>query len=363
MSNNQNTNQEQKIGIVTSIGFANAGTVFQAYALQQYICRIPGFKAYLVNYVMNAPKFNNIAFAYGYGPLSWAIQAYFHLRTYKYNSFQRKHFELYPTGKPIKQDKLPTIVNDFDQFILGSDQIWNTKFNHFDKTFFLDFVKGKRKGAYAPSMGMDDWPEEQKADIKRLLEGFDYVGVREKQSVDVVQPLTDKPVHWSLDPTFLLDKDDWAKVGRKPKEGEYIFEYCISTNKPIRVATEKLAQMTGLPVIEYGGARKRVPMAKRMPHPSADTWLGYMLNAKYVVTDSFHGVAFSVNLNKPFYAVITGFGSRVRSILDLFGLNDRILKDGTDVDLTKTIDWDSVNQKLNETRNENREWLAQSLKG
>lgn len=354
----------QLIGIVTSVGFANAGTVFQAYALQQFISRLPGFKAELVNYRMDAPKFNNIAYAYGYGPLSWGIQAFFHIRTYRFNSFQRRKFVLFPPKKPIKREDLPSINNRYDQFVLGSDQIWNTKFNNFDTTFFLDFVKGKRKGAYAPSMGMDDFPEEEKMEIKRLLAEMDYIGVREKQSVPVVQLLTDTPVHWSIDPTFLLDKKDWEKEAKKPNQrGDYIFEYCISKNETLRVATEKLSEMTGLPIIEYGGARKRVPSAKRMPHPSADTVLGYLMNAKYVVTDSFHGCALSINTNTPFFAIITGFGSRVRTVLDLFGLNDRIVTDGNKIDPTVPINWSIVNDKLEEVREENGNWLLKQLNG
>lgn len=120
--------------------------------------------------------------------------------------------------------------------------------------------------------------------------------------------------------------------------------------------------MTGLPVIEYGGARKRVPSAKRMPHPSADTWLGYLMNAKYVITDSFHGCAFCINTNTPFYAMVTTYGNRITSLLNLFDLENRIVKNGDEMNPSKQIDWEAVNSKLEETRKECQQWLYESLK-
>lgn len=354
----------QLVGIVTfARNSANAGSCFQAWALQQFISNLPNFKAELINFKGKGSGFHNIKYAHGYGPLSWAIRAFYQWRTYRFSSFQRKHFVKFPANKPLKREELYIINDRYDQVILGSDQIWNTKLTNFSKTFFLDFVKNKKKGAYAPSIGMGDWPQEQKEEIRRLLSDFSFIGVREKQAVEVVQKLTDLPVHWSLDPTFLLNRDEWAKVARKPKETDYIFELCISSRPAVRVATEKLSKMTGLPVIEYGGARKRVPSAKRMPHPSADTWLGYLMNAKYVITDSFHGCAFCINTNTPFYAMITTYGNRITSMLELFGLQDRIIMNGDEIDVTKQFDWEAVNKKLEENRTECQNWLYNSLKG
>ena len=175
-------------------------------------------------------------------------------------------------------------------------------------------------------MGKDEWPEEYREQIRQYLSDFAFIGVREKQSVNVVQSLTDKQVHWSLDPTFLLKREDWKRIARNPDEGDY-----------------------------------RVPSAKRMPHPSADTWLGYLINAKYVITDSFHGCAFSINTNTNFFVIVTANGSRLYSVLELFCLQDRILSSNMKIDLSRTIDWISVNRILEERRNESREWLKTSL--
>ena len=181
----------------------------------------------------------------------------------------------------------------------------------------------------------------------------------------MVQEYSKVPVHWSLDPTFLLNKTEWGKVAKVPKvNGEYIFEYCIIKSLELRAVTEKLSKMTGLPIIEsHGDLRKHVPSAKRMPHPSADIWLGYLMNAKYVVTDSFHGCAFSINTNKDFYTVTTINETRIYSLLELFGLQNRMLKQCDELRKPETIDWDSVNLRLEDRRKESQDWLKSSLLG
>lgn len=362
--NDSCNSKKQLVGIVTYVrDGTNAGCCFQAWALQQYINSLPSFKAELVNYEVDAPKYVNIAYANGYGPLSWAIRSILDWKAYKFSSFQRKYFIKYPSKKTVKRNGLSMINDRYDQFILGSDQIWNPNLNNFDKTFFLDFVKGKKKGSYAASIGIEDWPQKYKEEIKQLLNDFSYIGVREKQAVTVVQELTDKQVHWSLDPIFLLNREEWAKVARHPNEkGDYIFELCITKKPAVRIAAEKLSAMMGLPIIEFGGNRKRVPSAKLMPHPSADTWLGYLMNAKYVLTDSFHGCAFCINTNTPFYVLITSNSNRITSLLDLFGLQDRLVSNGDEVDTTKQIDWVAVNNKLEAARAESQNWLFNSLK-
>lgn len=365
--------KNQKIGIVTWFNYANPGTAFQAYALQEYVNSIPLCKAEFINTsnllinMLNAP----ILRIYGkkYGLFSIPARILLGIKAYRFCSFQRKNIVKYPKvsyRRQFREKDCRLINNRYDWVVLGSDQLWNfglyTASNSLKKVF-LGFVTGPKKGAYAPSIGKEDWPEEYKGKIKDLLSDFSFIGVREKQAVDIVQPLAKVPVHWSLDPTFLLDKTDWSKIARKPEHtGDYIFEYCIIKSPELRAATEKLAAETGLPIIEHhGDLRKHVPSAIRMPHPSADTWLGYLMNAKYVVTDSFHGCAFCVNTNRDFYAIVTSNGSRIHSMLELFGLQSRVLTKADGINPSDLIDWNPVNEKLEERRNESREWLKNSL--
>ena len=365
--------KNKKIGIVTWFYYPNPGTAFQAYALQKYISSIPQCQAEIVNISgtlgnspNNAIKASiNQYYAKHYGRFYKIARGILGINSYMYCSFQRKSLVKWP-AKSLSPNDNSSINDRYDWIILGSDQLWNLHLNKilsFDKRKFLDFVKGPRKGAYCPSTGNDVWPEEIRGEIQELLSDFSFIGVREKQAVDMVQSLVKVQVHWSLDPTFLLDKTAWGKIARKPKENkEYIFEYCIIKSPLLRVVTEKLSEITGLPIIEsHGDIRKHVPSARRMPHPSADTWLGYLMNAKYVVTDSFHGCAFSINTNKDFYTAVTINGTRIYSILELFGLQDRVIKNADEIDLSKVIDWETVNNRLEERRKESQDWLKTSL--
>ena len=381
--------EKQKIGIVTWFNYPNPGTAFQAYALQQFICSIPQCRAEIINMLGNSTKDTlrtplNRPYARQYGCFYKFARVLLGIKSYMFCSFQRKHIVKWPM-KSLTPKDYSSVNERYDWVILGSDQLWNLDIKkgiwNFDKTGqliisvvdnshglipksqFLDFVKGPRKGAYGPSTGNDVWPNEFRGEIKELLSDFSFIGVREKQAVSMVQSLVEVPVHWSLDPVFLLDKTAWAKIARKPKEKkDYIFEYCIIKSPLLRTITEKLSEMTGLPIIEsHIDLRRHVPSAQRMPHPSADTWLGYLMNAKYVVTDSFHGCAFSINTNKDFYTAVTINGTRIYSILELFGLQNRVLKSIDEIDLSKTIDWNQVNVKLEDRRKECQDWLMSSL--
>lgn len=362
--------KDLKIGIVTWFNYANPGTAFQAYALQQYVNGISHCKAEIVNVnhsltMIHAPILR--IYAKKYGLFSFPVSVCLGIKAYKFCSFQRKYIIKYPSKllrRNLSYEDCRLINDRYDWVILGSDQLWNIgkSFSNRHK-LFLDFVSGPKKGAYAPSIGKEDWPENCKDRIKELLSDFSFIGVREKQAVNIVQPLAKVPVHWSLDPIFLLNKTEWSNIAKSLKQNEdYIFEYCIIKSPKLRAATEKLAAETGLPIIEHhGDIRKHIPSAKRMPHPSADTWLGYLMNTKYVVTDSFHGCAFSVNTNVDFFAVVTSNGSRISSMLGLFGLESRVLTDPDEIDPTKTIDWDAVNLKLEDRRKESQDWLYSSL--
>lgn len=366
--------ENQKIGIVTWFNYANPGTAFQAYALQQYINSIPHCKAEAVNLsnricsMINAPILK--LYAKKYGRYTLPARILLGIKAYRFCSFQRKRIVKFPAKTMYKHDlqyKDYCLINKrYDWVILGSDQLWNFTMAPSMKLYekmFLGFVSGPKKGAYAPSIGKEDWPMNCKDKIKELLSDFSFIGVREKQAINVVQPLASVPVHWSLDPIFLLDKSDWGIIAKEPQyKGDYIFEYCIIKSPKLRSATEKLAALTGLPVIEHhGDLRKHVPSAKRMPHPNPETWLGYLMNAKYVVTDSFHGCAFCVNTNRSFYAIVTSFGSRIYSMLEMFGLQDRVLTDSDGIDPSDKIDWNSVNVILEERRKESQNWLKSSL--
>ena len=376
--------REKRIGIFTWFYYANPGTAFQAYALQRFVHCVLNCKVEVINMGNTSKSMRNAPILRYYAnesvgknrlccPLIASLffkvyRVFLGIKAFKFCSFQRKNIIVYPSKSwkiPLTYEQCCLINNRYDWVVLGSDQLWNFNLSSLKilDYYCLGFVYGPQKGAYSPSIGEKDWPEDKKNDIKEYLSDFSFIGVREKQAVDVVQPLVNVPVHWSLDPVFLLHKTDWAKIAKRPKhKRDYIFEYCIIKSQKLRAATEKLASETGLPIIEHhGDIRKHIASAKRMPHPSADTWLGYLMNAKYVVTDSFHGSAFCIITNKDFFTVVTSNGSRIYSLLEDFGLQSRVLTELDELNHSAAIDWKAVNRLLEERRKDSQDWLKSSL--
>ena len=361
------------IGIITTHFSDNAGAALQAYALQQVCNQIPDCKSELINYQKKGWKkrqSSRMQYATGYGPISWALQTMILFRRYRFMSFQRKNLIQYPKHSALHRKDLKSLLERYNIFLIGSDQVWNVNSDFFDDTYLLDFVSrdGKwRKGSYAASIGMDALPESYKRHFGELLSDFDFIGVREKQAEKIVREVTDRPVKWVLDPTFLLNKEEWKKIENKPSLQNYIFVYYRSKSEGLREFSEKLSKEHKIPIVEYGGTLKLIPSAISMPHPSADTWLGYLSNAQFVVTDSFHACAFSVNLNKPFYVFVNSgvasMSSRIYSLLELFSLQTRLVTKDTDLSLVQPIVWDSVNENLASIRKECKNWLEKSILG
>lgn len=346
-----------KIGVLTySPNSLNPGGIFVAWSLVHYLNGVTGLDAELIDYEC----FNRKIFNHGMPSLGAIWFKYSVWRSGNYKSKIKK----YPAKESLVKDNIRSINGRYDMVLVGGDQVWNLTLSHNDKNYFLGFVENALKGAYAPSIGFDDWPDEVKPEIKGYLEDFKFIGIREKQSALNVQKLTGKPVHWSLDPVFLLNKSEWSAVARTPKEkpGSYIMNYCLKRDMPLFVKViERAVRELGVPAIECYGGRKRVPSAIKKHNVGPDRWLGYLLNAKMVIADSFHAVAFCINNNKPFYAFISRNGNRIISILELFGLQDRLITSAEEMDFSKGIDWEPVNKKLEEVRKENQDWLKYSI--
>lgn len=191
-----------------------------------------------------------------------------------------------------------------DCFIAGSDQIWHP--DNCNKTFFLDFVKdGTKKISYAASMGKTIVAEEKKDEFSRLISNFDTISVRESDNIDVIKQFTNKNIVAHIDPTFLLSRAEWENY-QKPYfiKKPYILVYAIYWNKTLNSQLKSLSKKTGLPIISINTGIDRVTANKKIYDADVSEFLWLINNAEYVVTSSFHGVAFSTIFNKQFSAVV-----------------------------------------------------------
>lgn len=255
-----------------------------------------------------------------------------------------------------------------DLYITGSDQVWNYKHNQgIDKHYFFDSIKGT-KLAFSSSIGMKELPDEYKSYMKKALSEYTAISVREDTAVDMLSSIGIKATQL-LDPTLLINKKQWEKYASpKLEKSRYLFVYLpynTDNLETIYNSVRKIAKKKKLKIITYSAEIFNCKFADRtikMVNPG--DILSLILHANYIVTNSFHGTAFSINLNKQFSAFMPShFSTRLESILKLCKLEDRILYDIiSENEINKTIDFDKSNSILNLEREKAKNFLTQALK-
>lgn len=249
-----------------------------------------------------------------------------------------------------------------EAYVVGSDQVWRPAFNLGERlgNMFLDFVPdGIRKVAYAASFGVDNWEftPEQTEQCRHLAARFDAVSVREASGIALCRDHLGVTATQVLDPTLLLRKEDYMQVCRDiPQEKPFLLVYVLVMTDQLKAAVEKAQQQTGLPVkyIFAGDAMQ--------PTDTMEGWLAAFRDAASVVTDSFHGTVFSIIFHKPFNVLVNKEGgvARLQSLLQMVGLEQRL---GLADDFANNdIDWQQVEQRLDEQRQPSIQFLTESLK-
>jgi hypothetical protein len=245
----------------------------------------------------------------------------------------------------------------FDSYIVGSDQVWRFEYTR-DRfaAYFLDFVSENNvsKLAFAASFGVDEWTIDNKVTEKlsKLLKEFKGVSVREKSGIQLCEDyLGVTPLHL-LDPIFLLDKRDYEKLIRKNQNQDLtskkngLLVYMLDLNADKLKAIELLSNELILSPFFAGlNPEKGRSIKTNSAYPPVSEWLENFMNAKYIITDSFHGCAFAILFNKPFlvYGNNARGMTRFESILETFNLKSRLIKSSSEI--TDSI----LNEKINFT--------------
>ncbi len=264
-----------------------------------------------------------------------------------------------------------------DCYIAGSDQVWAQLLsNPNNRSFFLDFGnRNIKRISYAPSFAVKDYPDELKKTLRKNLSRFDAISVREKTGVDICNSVG-YSAKLVLDPTLLLEKNDYERIAIVPKEKDYCFIYHVNIENASELEWPRFKEYNEINKIKsyatYANPIKGIDMRMMYGadylYPSIQEWLGMIKNAKYVLTSSFHGVVFSIVFHVPFLVYLrteTLFAGndRIITLLDELGLNDRIVNLDKNVIqlLTTNIDWDVVELKLRALRKDSISFLRDSL--
>lgn len=339
-----------KTGILTFPTAINYGTALQAAALGRVLSDKGNEVAFLDHRCPLIDSTNSVFDLKNITDIKYTLAHLYNLpvalkRKKNFTAFREKYI-------PLAEDK----PENFDIVVAGSDQIWNYRLTDCDYYYFLDYKKENRlKVSYAGSFGLSALDNEYKEKIRSLLSDFDYLSVREKQASKIIKELSGMDVPVVSDPTLLLGKDEWRKMaGNKQTESGYIFVYTVFNSDRIWEYANTLSEKTGLPIktISYSKLHKRNAVYDYTAGP--DGWVNYMLGADFVVTNSFHGVAFSINFNKNFFFDMppekSGVGSRISDITERYSLSHRNISAPDFRETTANPDFTEANRQLFEDR-------------
>lgn len=345
----------------------NYGAVLQMYALQHAIDKINGTSCDVVNY--KSDYFNELYH-------EKTLKDYFDLRFWKkllrdnspkrynvegFNNFCKHHIRF--TDLEYTSQSIHDLNNKYDIYISGSDQVFNPLCSGMDSTFFLDFADvNKVKASYAASLGFSAIPSTCEKYMEMLAD-FDFLSIREASSATCLHDfLNREDINVNIDPTLLLNLEEWKKlftISNKIKH-KYVLIYAISENKKMLKFAKKIANDMGCKAV-YLTDRYLKPLGFQcISGVTPEEWLYLFYNAECIVTNSFHGVAFSINFHKPFFPHMlvdnAMINTRVKDLLVLVGL-DYLLNTNNIID----IDYEKVDEILISERRKSRDYLCNIL--
>lgn len=283
-----------------------------------------------------------------------------------YRGFLKKHVKL---SKAITSaDPFMVLCPKCDIYITGSDQVWNSVHNEgFDGHYYFEgFPEKTVKVAFSSSIGREDFDESEKSKVKELLDGYRAISVREDSAVKILDKLGIKAIQ-ILDPTFMLDRVQWQSfMSKRIVKESYVLVYTpynTVDKEVIYRSARTLATKYDLKIVTFSWDIRGEKLAdKTIKFANPGDFLSLMNFADFVITNSFHGTAFSINLNKQFWVFQpSAFSTRIESILRKTQLTDRmLLSDLSDQDITE-IDYTNVNKVLDAERNIAYNFLKQAL--
>ncbi|AGK52660.1 hypothetical protein B1NLA3E_04430 [Bacillus sp. 1NLA3E] len=265
-----------------------------------------------------------------------------------FDQFKSKYLNLTSTRYSSNED-LKKSLPEANAYLCGSDQIWNTLHkNGKDPAFYLDFVpEGKIKASYAASFATDTVSEELKSILKERIEKLDGIGVREKSGVNIIRELKINRGVNVVDPVFLLDRDEWDKMGTEKFNEQYILIYDFDNSELIKEIAIKLKKEKGFKIYSINPNNLKYA-DKYFKFVGPETFISLVKNANFVLSNSFHAAVFSIIFKKNFAIVNRkeSINTRMRDLLDDLKLSDRLVKE-TDNEFVNIIE----NVNFNECRN------------
>ncbi len=327
-----------KVGILTYHFAINYGAVLQAYALSNKIKKeIKGAEVEIIDLKLNAIRFTDTVRIL---PISKEPNTIIKgLKSINARSAKKQKFEKFVSQNFKLTDNYATFAGlkknppQCDVYICGSDQVWNPFITFGNvEPYLFEFVNNPKaiKASYAASLGKTEIKDKYKPIFKKALNTFDNISVRESVGQEAISKLVDKEVHCTLDPSLLMDKDEWKPIEEPISiKDDFILIYNMFKSEKQYKFAKKLKEETGCKIVElnrYGDSDECVDHI--ILDASPGQFLSYFRNAKYVLTNSFHGTAFSIKFQKQFMAFPSDrYNNRILNILEITKLDNQIYND------------------------------------
>lgn len=365
--------KKKTLGILTFNRALNYGAVLQTYALKK-VCEDLGYEVHTVNYLKAMPEINPnpiTVFAATDNKKSAVIKLIRDMMSYPGDQKRWRAFSDFRKNYLSESDVCTTseeIANlGYDIYISGSDQIWNYKItgDEFDPVYFGKIPGVKHQIVYAASAHDTPFPLNMEISLSDMLADVDApISIREQHLADYVAKQTGVRHPVVLDPTLLAGRGfiDALPEVNKPKK-RYIMIYQIDANPASDVSVAALEKHFGyktytMTVPRLGSVHGRKGTA------GPEEFLTLLKNAEFLVTNSFHGIALSLLLEKNFYVYDNGgVMTRIDNLLAAVGLTDRKIKMVVDIDPKNRISYPEVSQKLSVLRETSMQFLRDALDG
>lgn len=354
--------------------FTNYGSALQSWALSQAINSIPNCHAVLVDYCPNVLADKNPLDPY---KNMWdqdeesrrmceltmpAIKENY----YKFDTFYKTKFD--KTARKYTSENFEDVVvdNNLHGFVCGSDTIFCIdEFKGFDDGYYANYpcMKNGYSVSYAASFGDAHFTDETFKILREKLQNFKALALRESFLIDYIKSVVAVPVKKVVDPTLLLTSKEYDTIAipnRLEKE-KYLLLYARRYNKKMEEYADKLAKKNGWKVVEISLRATNSDRHRMFYEAGVEEFLSLIKYAECVVTNSFHGLIFSVHYKVPFYVFSREqCDSKIEEVLELFNLKERLMYTGEER-IDNEINWTDVRNRIIKARNESLEFLKMEL--
>lgn len=362
----------KRIGVVSyniHANFTNYGSALQSWALNQVIGRL-GYYAVMVDYCPDVLKdkdpLNPFTNMWDKDEESRRMcELTMPAIRENYHKFEKFYTDRFNRSKPYTRENFNEIMNEVDSFVCGSDTIFSPDEFGLDDGYLANYDCMRHNSvAYAASFGDPHFDKESYSELDRKILNFRALGIRESLMIPYLKERTSVPVEKVIDPTLLLKKSDYEEITERKRlvEERYLLYYSRRYNPKAEEYARSLARKNGWKIVEISLRATNEEKGHIMFYQAGvEEFLSLVKHAEFIVTNSFHGMIFSVQFQKQFVVFSRELcNTKIEELLKLFGLQDRMLVSGEEK-YEYDIDYEKVESKIARARNFSVAFLKREL--